>query len=85
MSKPVRVVLVGVALLMGGCLLGVGTTLAAMVGSFHQMAGSGGPAPEQLSEGLNISMIATATGILVAIVGLCLTIGGLVAWMATRR
>jgi biopolymer transport protein ExbB/TolQ len=86
MRKSIQVVIAGVVLFIGGLVLGLGGVLVGTMQSFDRMADSTAPpVPGQLAEGLSLALVATAIGIPISLIGLCLVVGGLVAWFLGRR
>jgi biopolymer transport protein ExbB/TolQ len=76
----------GALLLGGGFVLGLGGTLIGMLGAFSSVAESATPpSPAQLTAGVSLALITTAIGVAISVIGLCLVIGGLVAWLLERR
>ena len=85
MKKSAKVAIAGVILFVGSLLLGVGGTVAGMIRVFNRAADSSGTSPDDLAEGTINSLISTAVGIPLALVGLCLLVGGGVAYFAGGR
>ena len=85
MKKSAKVAIAGAILFVGSLLLGVGGTVAGMIRAFNSVAESSGTSAEELSEGISNSLVSTAVGIPLALVGLCLLVGGAVAYFAGGR
>ena len=85
-KKSIRVLRVGVVLFVGGLVFGLGGTIIGMIRSFNSSVGQSGTAlPEQLAGNISNALISTAIGIPVSFIGLCLVIGGLIAYFMGRR
>ena len=86
MKKSIKVLISGVVLLVGGMVFGLGATIIGMVRSFNTVAASSGTASaEELAEGICNSLICTAIGIPVSFIGLCLVVGGTIAYLMGRQ
>jgi hypothetical protein len=85
MKISAKVAIAGAILFVGSLLLGVGGTVAGMIRVFNSAAESSGTAPEGLAEEISNSLISTAVGIPLALVGLCLWVGGGVTYFAGGR
>jgi hypothetical protein len=85
MKKSAKVAIAGAILFVGSLLLGVAGTVAGMIRVFNSAAESSGTSAEELAEGISNSLISTAVGIPLALVGLCLLVGGGVAYFAGGR
>ena len=82
MKKSVMVAMAGAVLFVGSLLLGFGGTVAGMINVFNSAAESGGTSAEELSGGISNSLISTGIGVPLSLVGLCLLVGGVVAYFA---
>lgn len=80
MRRGVRICLIlGLALLVGGPLLGLLGTVLGMVGSFHKVSAQGDAAsPADLAGEIQLALLSTAVGIPVGAAGLALVIVALV-------
>ena len=85
MKTPVKLMISGALFLIGGFILGVGGTLAGLVRSYERVAESAtSPSSEQIASGVNLAFVATTIGIAMALIGLCLAVGGLVTWFVRK-
>lgn len=80
MRKSIKVTIAGAVLLVGSLVLGVGGTIMGMIRSFNSAAESGTASAGELAEGVSNSLISTAVGIPLALIGLGLLVGGLIAF-----
>lgn len=86
MKTSVKVLVSGVVLLVGAMIFGVGGTVIGMIHSFNNAAASSGStSPDKLAEGIGNSLISTAIGVPVAVIGLSLIIGGIVAYFVGKN
>ena len=85
MKKSIKVSIVGAVLLVGGLVVYLGGTTIGIMRSFNSVAESGTSSPEQLAEGISNSLISTAVGIPVSILGFCLLVGGAIAYLSGRQ
>lgn len=74
----------GAILFVVSLLLGVSGTIVGMIRSFNSAAESGAVSPDELAEGIRTSLIATLIAMPFALVGLCLLVGGVVAYVTGR-
>lgn len=82
MKKSAKVAITGTVLFVGSLLLGVSGTVISMVRAFNNAAESGGASAQELSQGISNSLISTAIGIPIALLGLCLLVGGAIVYFA---
>lgn len=86
MKQSVKVLISGLVLLVGGMVFGFGGTIIGMIRSFNSVAASSGTASsEKLAEGIGNSLLSTAIGIPVSFIGLCLVVGGTIAYFVGRK
>ncbi len=85
MKKSVKVMIVGVILFIGSLLFAVGGTVIGMIRSFNQIASSSQPNTEELAEWVSTSFTITMIGIPIAFLGLCLLIGGVIAYFVGKN
>ena len=86
MKTPIKAMIAGILLFSGGLLLALGGSLLGMTGAFARVADSATPAsPSQLAEGIPLALFTSAIGIPISLIGLCLAIGGLIAWLIKRQ
>lgn len=70
---------------LGGPALGVLGTVIGMMGGFETLGKAGVADPEALASNIGISLMSTATGIVIGIVGVCVFIAGVIILIATRQ
>lgn len=75
----------GIILFIGGPAIGLLATVIAMIGAFNTASESGPADPEKLSADISTSLMTTAIGIPVGILGAILLIFSLVAYLITRN
>jgi len=75
----------GGVLTLGGPALGVIGTVIGMIGSFDTLGKAGVADPESLASNVGISLMSTATGIVLGAIGLCILIAGVIILIATRQ
>jgi biopolymer transport protein ExbB/TolQ len=80
MKKSAKVMIAGAVLFVGSLILGVGGTVVGMISSFNQVASSGQADTEEVSEAIGTSLIPTMIGMPIAFIGLCLLVGGVIAY-----
>jgi uncharacterized membrane protein len=85
MKRSIKVLIAGALLLVGGFVFGLAGTIMGMIRTFSRIAESGTGSPKQLAEGIDNSLISTAVGIPVSFIGLCLVIGGLIAYFVGKQ
>lgn len=84
MKKSMKVAIAGAILFVVSLLLGVSGTIVGMIRSFNSAAEPGGVSPDELAQGIGTSLIGTLIAIPFALVGLCLLVGGVVAYVNGR-
>jgi len=83
---PKRLLISGLVLCFGAPLTGFLITVLGMIGAFNTLGQSGISDPKALSTHIASALVATMSGIVVAVaVGIPLTIAGLVTHFATRE
>ena len=85
MKNPVKLMIAGAVLFVGSLIFGVGGTVVGMISSFNQVASSGQADTEKLSEEIGTSLIPTMIGMPIAFIGLCLLVGGVIAYFVGRN
>lgn len=77
--------IIGGAMTLGGPALGVAGTVISMMSSFNTLGKSGVSDMDSLSSNISATLIATAGGIIIGIVGLIILVIALVVWLLTRE
>jgi hypothetical protein len=86
MKNSVKVCVAGAILFVGGICAGVIGTVFGMIISFNRIGNSPNtPQPREIAEGLSYSVISTSIGMGVSFLGLCLGLGGLIAYLVGRK
>jgi hypothetical protein len=87
MKTSIKVSIAGAVLFVGGFVLGFGVTVLVMVQAFNTIDNSSGtPVPsEQVTETVRYAFMVTSIGIGVSFLGLCLGLGGLIAYLVGRK
>ena len=86
MKKSVKVIITGSILLVTGAVGGVVCTVLGMVHTFNQLGTQpAGPATTQyLATGIQATLLCTGIGFAIAFVGLCLAVGGAIAYFVQK-
>jgi biopolymer transport protein ExbB/TolQ len=85
-KNSVKVSIVGAVLFVSGPILGFAATVVGMVLSFVTIAESDKSVrPEQVANDMSYALLSTSIGIGVGLVGACIGLGGLIAYLVGRK
>lgn len=84
-SSHKKAMIIGGALALCGPTLGVLGTVIGMMRSFDVIGKSGPADPEVLASEIGVTLLSTAGGIYIGLIGLVIFLIGLIAWLAGRE
>ena len=85
MKKSVKIIILGILLFASGIVFGLGGTVISMINAFDTIQESGTGDADALAEDISNSLITTAIGIPVALLGFSLSAGGTIAYFVGRN
>ena len=86
MKVSVKIIILGSVIFAGGFIFGVGGTVISMIDAFNAVQESGATAdPDALAEDISNSLVTTAIGIPIALIGFSLFVGGIIAYFIGRN
>ena len=83
MKRSAKATIAGTIVFLAGLVFGIGG-IVHMLQSFNSPGGSNSVSAQELAESVTTSFISTAIGVPLAIIGLCLGIGGLIFYLKRR-
>ena len=80
-----KIIITGGALFFGGPAIGLLGTVVGMMRSFHTLGAAGVADPTKLSSDISITLISTAVGLAVGLIGLVTVLAGIGIWLVDRN
>jgi biopolymer transport protein ExbB/TolQ len=84
MKRLSKIMLITGITMLGAPLIGIVFTVVGMIGAFHQLEGPGISNPQALSQSIGLTLIATAGGLIIGIIGCLLVLAAVIVHFSTK-